>query len=1072
MKGQAEYPDHASVKTRRIGILMRAILASSLITVLTILIFALFIIPQQRESLLKSLKSKAEIVSTSIADVAAGAIVVEDFSTVVDHCSKIVGNGESVPYVIVTRKDGFSLVHQTSGWTTKELNGDWRPTGLHSAAGKIVKTDFFPEEVYQYSTPFVYSGIEWGWIHVGLSLNQYRADLGAGRRRIYVLSFACMFIGFLLAILFGRRMADPIRQLTGITERIANGDLSVKANIRSGDEIENLGNSFNRMTESLGLAHSELKAARDYTRNVIQSMNDMLLVCSMGREIITVNRTACELLGYADSELAGKSISEILPDFASVHFESQRNVETVIQPKNGQPFPILLSSALMTSERGNVEGIVYVALDISERKKTEEIRAMREGQLRRQKEALAQLASMKSIHDGEFEAAVKSITEVSTHTLSASRAKLWLITDGTIVDCFDHYERDTNRHISGGTRDLSIFPSFIAALHTERTISISDITEDPRTREMAKLHLSSQGIQSLLDAPVRLSGKVVGAISIGSREKRVWTLEEQSFVGSLADLASLALESSNRQKAQEELKAAKEMAEAANKAKSLFLANMSHEIRTPLNAVIGYSELLQDDAEDQGLTQFIPDLKKIHGAGKHLLSLINDILDLSKIEAGKMQLAPERFSLCDLLAEVESTARPVVEKNSNAFEIEARNDLGTATTDRTKIRQIVLNLLSNAGKFTDHGTIKLSVVRESVKGRDWLRFRVSDTGIGMAAEDQKKLFQDFMQVDPSTTRKYGGTGLGLAISRKFCEMMGGSIAVESESGHGSIFTVSIPSEFSQADPAVPESVVEIQGSDKNGSPAKRKVLLIDDDSEVRELLTRFLTRDGFSVISCATGLEGIQIAKERRPDAILLDVLLKDLEGWEVLKRLKSDPELLSIPVVMVTIVDDTKRGYSLGASGYLVKPVDAMQLSALLSQLGNLGMPGHVLVVDDDADSREYIDRLLRGWGWRVTTAENGCQAFDSVLTETPDLIILDLLMPEMDGFEFLNRLRSEEKWRMIPVVVESAMELTPQQLEFLKENVSNVVFKAADSQGEWVSSLANSIRSCALRSENVSIH
>jgi PAS domain S-box-containing protein len=927
-------------KIRRMSILLRAVILSWLVTAGTIVIFAIFIIPQQKASLLESLGSKAQVVATSIADVGAGAIVIEDYSAVVDHCMKIVGNGESVPYLVVTRNDGFSLAHQPDNWTTKQLNGIWLPSGPRMATGGIRKTDLFGQEVYHYSTPFNYSGIEWGWIHIGLSLNKFNADL----RNVYIktamLGVICVVLGLAATIFYARKLVMPIRQLTDITHRVAAGDLSSKAIITSGDEIEILGNSFNHMTEKLGHAHAELKKARDYTQNVIQSMNDMLIVCSTNKRIITVNQATCDLLQYDKDELIGQSLQKVIAaDLIDFVPREQRNAEMVFETKSGRLIPVLVSSSFMAKDEGGIEGIVYVALDISDRKQAEENRQKREELLRIQKEALARLVTMKSLHSGELDVAVRHIIETAAQILSVNRAQVWLFNDDrTALKCMDSYDLKSGIHDEGIALNATMYPAYFAALESERVIAANDTLTDPRTICLAESYLLPQKILSLLDAPLRLGGIVMGVICHENHEKRTWTLEEQSFVGSLADLASLGLEAKNRKKSQEELQIAKEAAETANKAKSSFLANMSHEIRTPLNAVIGYSELLQDDAEDQGLSHFIPDLKKIHGAGKHLLSLINDILDLSKIEAGKMQLSLERFSLSGLISELESTARPLVEKNGNVFQVEAQAELGTVLTDRTKLRQVVLNLLSNAGKFTESGTVKLNVGRESIAGKDWLHFQVMDTGIGIAAEDQKKLFREFTQVDISTTKKYGGTGLGLAITRKLCELMGGSIHMESKAGQGSTFDVHLPTEPIAEQIEKSTSIEAL--FETNGNATRRTVLVIDDDVLERDLLTRFLTRDGFHVISCAGGDEGLQLAREHRPAVILLDVLLKEKDGWQVLTSLKSKPEIASIPVIMVTIVDNKNKGYALGADDYLTKPVDAPRLSAALAKFKSVQTP------------------------------------------------------------------------------------------------------------------------------------
>jgi signal transduction histidine kinase len=407
--------------------------------------------------------------------------------------------------------------------------------------------------------------------------------------------------------------------------------------------------------------------------------------------------------------------------------------------------------------------------------------------------------------------------------------------------------------------------------------------------------------------------------------------------GRVQGIVCAAQDITDRKRAEEELKRAMEAAEAANTAKSTFLANMSHELRTPLNAILGYSEMLQEEVVDIGQDYLVADLKKIHSAGKHLLSLINDVLDLSKIEAGKMTLYLETVEVKPLVDDVVSTVAPLVDKKANTLEIQADPDLGSMHVDVTKVRQTLFNLLSNACKFTEQGVIRLTARRFKEGGRDWLTFSVADTGIGMTAEQLSKLFQAFQQADASTTRKYGGTGLGLAISKKFCEMMGGSIEVTSEYGKGTTFTMKVPARV--IDPkAAPEMTPSgaFRVSDLSGGT----VLLIDDDPTALDLLSRYLTKEGFAVVTAGGGEEGLRLARELKPIAITLDVKMPDMDGWHVLSALKGDPALASIPVVVVSMVDEKTTGYELGAAAYLPKPVDHERLAALLREYRNAAQP------------------------------------------------------------------------------------------------------------------------------------
>ncbi len=444
------------------------------------------------------------------------------------------------------------------------------------------------------------------------------------------------------------------------------------------------------------------------------------------------------------------------------------------------------------------------------------------------------------------------------------------------------------------------------------------------------------GFRALLAVPLIREDQVMGALTIARTQPGEFPQQVVDLMTTFASQSALAMQNAQLF----------HQLEIASQHKSTFLANMSHELRTPLNAIIGYSEMLQEDAADLNADGLVPDLKKVNAAGKHLLELINSILDLSKIEAGKMELNLEDFSVAQMVEDIAALVQPLAEKNGNRLEVAC--DVETMHADLTKVRQVLFNLLSNACKFTERGKVSLAVRREDSGDGAWLSFSVTDTGIGLNAEQIGRLFQEFSQADISTTRKYGGTGLGLAVSRRLCRLMGGEITVTSEPGKGSIFTVRLPVDVRR----IAETTAAAVGN-------AGTVLVIDDEAVVRELMQRFLSKEGFRVLTAANGEDGLRLAREQRPDAITLDVMMPGMDGWAVLSALMADLTLADIPVIMLTIVDDKRMGYALGASEYLTKPIDRARLIAVLTKYRR-DLP--VLVVDDDEGVRDAAAADPRG--------------------------------------------------------------------------------------------------------------
>jgi len=533
-------------------------------------------------------------------------------------------------------------------------------------------------------------------------------------------------------------------------------------------------------------------------------------------------------------------------------------------------------------------------------------------------------------------------------------------------------------------------------------------------------------------------------IDIQSRTVNAFNEDEISVLQTLADQVAVAID--NAKSFELSQQAVMEMREA-DRLKSQFLANMSHELRTPLNSIIGFSRVILKGIDGPVTELMQQDLTAIYNSGQHLLGLINDILDSAKIEAGKMELAFDEVNIVDLTHSVISTMSGLIKDKPIELRQIVEPETPTVRADTIRVRQVMINLISNAAKFTEEGAITINVgSHRTENGRKMVRISVTDTGSGISEKDQEKLFQAFSQVDASPTRKSGGTGLGLSICKQLINMHGGEIWVESEEGKGSTFHFSLPLYNKELEP---------------GEDGDKTILTIDDDMQVIGLYERYLQPQGYKVISLTEPSRAVEVAKQVKPFAITLDIMMPGLDGWSVLDALKLDPETRNIPVIICSIVEDIERGFNLGASDYLVKPILEEDIVNSLDRLNADGLIHEVLVVDDNPNDLRLIGKMLNDDGrYKPILAEGGRSGWSVISSgNPPHAIILDLFMPEMDGFQILEQMQSDRVLREIPTIVISGMDVTPEQKNQLKEFGQRLLTKGAFNEKELLTSIQRSL-------------
>jgi signal transduction histidine kinase/CheY-like chemotaxis protein len=951
---------------------------------------------------------------------------------------------------------------------------------------------------------------------VELPVEEAYAPLYTSLERLALILLTALIFAILAGMFLARHMVGPIRALRAGAARIGSGDLAQRISIKTGDELEGLANQFNDMAGRLqesyaGLEHkveqrthelSEALAQQTATSEVLRvissspgelkpvfeaMLENATRICGaeFGNLFLyeegTFRSGAMYAAPSAYSEwwqqgtlsvsdhphtlLARLAASKKLVHIADLreergYVEGEPRVVALVDAAGARTLvsvPMLKEDELIGAiaiYRQEVRPFTDKQIDLVTSFASQAVIAIENvrllNELRERTDELAQsVGELKAL--GEVSQAVNSTLDLET-VLSTIVAKAVQLS-GTEAGAIYVNEPETGEFELRATHGMS--EELIADINRqgvhlgERIISeaaaqhapvqIADLKNEPPSP--VQDILLRAGYRALMVTPLLGPDGIVGALVVRRREPGEFPKQTIDLLQTFGAQSVLAIQNAHLFAEVEEKG---RQLELASQHKSQFVANMSHELRTPLNAIIGLTEMMFTNQARFGTEKAAEPLRRVHRAGTHLLGLINQVLDLSKIEAGKLELSPESVNLAPLMDEVVGTARQLAEQNNNRLVVEMPESIAPIVVDPMRLRQILLNLLSNACKFTKQGEVALRV-RKVADGRDWVEIAVADTGIGMTPEQQAKLFEEFSQADSSTARRYGGTGLGLAITRKLARMMGGDVTVASAAGKGSTFTVRLPG------PGEPRAGERKPG----GEGAARRsdcILVIDDDATARELISHHLEAEGFAVVTAAGGLEGLKRARELKPIAITLDVMMPDLDGWSVLAALRQDAQLAEIPVIMVTIVDEQHRGMALGAAGYLTKPIDRERLNALVQRFHSPSRRTRILVVEDDDVQRERVRSWLEAQQWLVKEAANGREALASLEEEKPDLILLDLMMPEMDGFQLVAALQEAPQWRDIPVIVVTAMDLTAADRARLNSAIESVLVKDAFQPAELV--------------------
>ena len=795
----------------------------------------------------------------------------------------------------------------------------------------------------------------------------------------------------------------------------------------------------------------EQKQSEIELRALFAALDDVVLVVDKETRYIRIAPTNPGRLYRPPDELLGKRMVDVLPP--ETHKAFKRAIEQALESgetvKIEYPLEIGGQPAWFDASisKLNEEQVYWVARDITDRKKAEE-------RLKKQNEYMAAAAEI-----GRLVTSSLDMKEIFSKTVNLIRERFGYY-HAAIFEVEETGFRAIVREATGKAGEemkkkqhsLAVGSKSVVgtATSTGKPFIVNNVQESPLHRVNPLLPET----RAEAAIPLRIGVRTIGALDIQSTETNAFSDEDIAVLQILADQIAVAIDNARSYALSQQ--AVKEMREV-DKLKSQFLANMSHELRTPLNSIIGFSRVILKGIDGPITELQQQDLTAIYNSGQHLLNLINDILDLSKIEAGKMELAFDEVDLGEMIKSVMSTVTGLVKGKDIKLERLVPDDLPTVHADPMRVRQVLLNLFSNAAKFTEEGSITVeAAVQPGKSGRPEVLVKITDTGPGISPEDQKKLFQPFSQVDASPTRKTGGSGLGLSICRQLIQMHGGEIGVESEVGKGSTFYFTLP--------------VYQEGTPLPGTPeedSKRIILSVDDDIQVIRLYERYLNAKEYQVIPLTDPTHVVKRARELKPYAITLDIMMPGYDGWQVLADLKSNPDTRDIPVIICSIIEDEEKGYSLGAADYLVKPIIEEDLLNALQRLNPDGSIRNILIIDDDPDDLRLLEKILSESGkFNTTLAEGGTEGWKAIQTSPPDAVILDLFMPEMDGFTILEKLRSSPALREIPTLLITGGDLTETERKKLSTFGQQLLKKGSLSERELIDNLEKVLQRLSPRS------